>query len=190
MYLTDKKYDVITLDPSPPIYSAGTVNLYTCEFFKECRRLLNDNGVICLWVPACRKEEFDLILKAFSLNFYTTIWAPFEVPGSFIVGAKEKFVIDKEKFKKRFGELKVRENLEKYKEFKLEVLYEKLILNDQKVKEYVKDTNIMTDDMPYVEFPLLRWKNSDIRIRDKYFSDNKCSINEFLPVQSGKKLVK
>jgi len=98
--LTDKKYDVITLDPSPPIYSAGTVNLYTFEFFRECRRLLNDSGMICLWVPACKKEEYDLILKAFSSNFYTTIWYSFQVPGTFIVGAKDKFYISRERFVK------------------------------------------------------------------------------------------
>ncbi|MFC1515905.1 hypothetical protein ACFL7E_04005 [Thermodesulfobacteriota bacterium] len=34
---TQRAYDVITIDPAPPIYSAGTVNLYTREFLELCK---------------------------------------------------------------------------------------------------------------------------------------------------------
>ncbi len=49
LLLSSKKYDVITVDPSPPIWSAGTVNLYTREFFQLCKDHLNPDGAMCLW---------------------------------------------------------------------------------------------------------------------------------------------
>ena len=176
VYLTDKKYDVITMDPSPPIYSAGTVNLYTAEFFKECRRILTDNGAICLWVPACKKAEFDLILNAFSQSFSTTLWESFEVAGVFVVGTKEKLSINREEFLKYFKDPAVIENVKKYPDFRAEQLFGKFILNNDKVKEYLQGVPVMTDDKPYVEYPLLRWRDSDIKDRTKYFTEKRSNI--------------
>lgn len=51
LLLSLKKYDVITVDPPPPIYSAGTVNLYTKEFFNLCREHLAPQGVLVSLVP-------------------------------------------------------------------------------------------------------------------------------------------
>jgi spermidine synthase len=48
LLMRDRKYDVITIDPAPPIYSAGTVNLYAREFICLCRDRLNSGGVLCL----------------------------------------------------------------------------------------------------------------------------------------------
>ncbi len=52
-----KKYDMITIDPAPPIWSAGTVNLYTREFFELCKSRLKDHGIICLWIPSTEAGE-------------------------------------------------------------------------------------------------------------------------------------
>jgi spermidine synthase len=49
--LSTARYDVIVVDPPPPIWSAGTVVLYTSEFFTEARRRLNPGGIFLLWFP-------------------------------------------------------------------------------------------------------------------------------------------
>src|SRR5581483_9660334 len=42
---TEKTYDVIVVDGTPPLYSAGTVNLYTAQFMTLARAHLKPGGV-------------------------------------------------------------------------------------------------------------------------------------------------
>ena len=49
--LSHESYDIIAVDPPPPIQSAGTVVLYTAEFLHEARLRLRPGGVFLLWVP-------------------------------------------------------------------------------------------------------------------------------------------
>ena len=46
-----RQFDVITIDPAPPLCSAGTVNLYSEEFCRLCPQHIRPGGVVCLWVP-------------------------------------------------------------------------------------------------------------------------------------------
>ena len=47
---TSEKYDLITLEPPPP-EEAGIVNLYSREFYRECRNRLSVDGVFSQWLP-------------------------------------------------------------------------------------------------------------------------------------------
>jgi spermidine synthase len=47
---TRETYDLITLEPPPP-EETGIVNLYSREFYRECRSRLNENGVLSQWLP-------------------------------------------------------------------------------------------------------------------------------------------
>jgi len=49
--LSSKRYDMIAVDPAPPIESAGSVVLYTRQFLTEGRARLNPGGVFLLWIP-------------------------------------------------------------------------------------------------------------------------------------------
>ncbi|HEV8648756.1 MAG TPA: fused MFS/spermidine synthase [Actinomycetes bacterium] len=49
--LSSKRYDMIAVDPAPPIESAGSVVLYTREFLTEAKARLNPGGVFLLWIP-------------------------------------------------------------------------------------------------------------------------------------------
>jgi spermidine synthase len=49
--LTSERYDLIAVDPPPPIESAGTVLLYSREFLREGRALLRPGGVFMLFMP-------------------------------------------------------------------------------------------------------------------------------------------
>jgi hypothetical protein len=60
------RYDVITGEP-PPLKVAGTVNLYTAEFFSLMASRLNDGGVATFWLPIYQltPEETKAVLRAF-----------------------------------------------------------------------------------------------------------------------------
>ncbi|MEK7747150.1 MAG: hypothetical protein AAB576_10825, partial [Elusimicrobiota bacterium] len=46
-----RRYDSIIVDASPPLYSAGTANLYSREFLALARGRLTEQGIFTLWLP-------------------------------------------------------------------------------------------------------------------------------------------
>ncbi|MBA3272511.1 MAG: spermidine synthase [Chthoniobacterales bacterium] len=70
-------YDIITGEP-PPLKVAGTVNLYTQEFFELARDRLKDGGIATFWLPIYQAgvDENKAILRAF-LNAFpnASVWA-------------------------------------------------------------------------------------------------------------------
>lgn len=48
---TRETYDVITIDPPPPIEAAGTSLLYSREFYAAARRHLSESGILQQWLP-------------------------------------------------------------------------------------------------------------------------------------------
>ncbi len=49
--LSDRAYDLIVVDPPPPIESSGTSVLYSREFYAASARRLNAGGVMMEWIP-------------------------------------------------------------------------------------------------------------------------------------------
>jgi spermidine synthase len=48
--LTSRRYDIVSVDPPPPIQSAGTVVLYTREFYADAHRHLRRDGLMTEWL--------------------------------------------------------------------------------------------------------------------------------------------
>ncbi len=90
LLLSPKKYDVITVDPAPPVWSARTVNLYTSEFFRLCKERLHEGGVMCLWFPEASLEDNVSVATTFSSVFpYATIWEGPHQWGMYLIGTTE-----------------------------------------------------------------------------------------------------
>jgi spermidine synthase len=49
--LSEEKFDVITLDPPPPIDAAGVNSLYSKEFIELAKTRLKAGGIMAHWVP-------------------------------------------------------------------------------------------------------------------------------------------
>ena len=49
---TSERYDVITIDPPPPVRAAGSGLLYADEFIALLHDRLNDGGILAHWLPA------------------------------------------------------------------------------------------------------------------------------------------
>jgi spermidine synthase len=64
--LARDQYDLIAVDPAPPIESAGSVVLYTHEFLSEGRARLRPGGVFMLWLPyALPMEDLKAHVRTF-----------------------------------------------------------------------------------------------------------------------------
>jgi len=73
---TERRYDVITAEPPPPIH-AGVVNLYTQEYFEHCKRSLNPGGIVSHWLPVDQMPGFEArtIIRACQNVFpHTYLW--------------------------------------------------------------------------------------------------------------------
>jgi len=72
-----QQYDIITGEPPPPKV-AGSVNLYTKEFFSLMKTRLNEGGIATFWLPTnqLKVEESKAILRAFHNAFPNAlVWA-------------------------------------------------------------------------------------------------------------------
>jgi spermidine synthase len=71
------RYDIITGEP-PPLKTAGTINLYTQQFFSLMKGRLKDGGVASFWLPIYQltTDETKAILRAFHNVFPSaSVWA-------------------------------------------------------------------------------------------------------------------
>jgi predicted membrane-bound spermidine synthase len=48
---SSERYDVITLDPPPPVQAAGSSLLYSKEFYSVVRKHLQPGGILQQWIP-------------------------------------------------------------------------------------------------------------------------------------------
>jgi spermidine synthase len=72
-----QQYDIITGEPPPPKV-AGSVNLYTEEFFSLMKSRLKEDGIATFWLPLnqLKVEESKAILRAFHNAFPNAlVWA-------------------------------------------------------------------------------------------------------------------
>jgi spermidine synthase len=65
--LSRQTYDLVAVDPAPPIESAGSVVLYTREFLTEGKARLRPGGVFMLWIPyALPLDDFKEHVRTFA----------------------------------------------------------------------------------------------------------------------------
>src|SRR5258708_2352900 len=72
-----RQYDIISGEPPPP-KMAGSVNLYTEEFFLLMKSRLKEGGIATFWLPIyqLKVEESKTILRAFHNAFpNASVWA-------------------------------------------------------------------------------------------------------------------
>lgn len=170
------KYDIISVDPSPPIYSAGTVNLYTLEFFNLCKEHLRDDGIMCLWFPLSSdtlNEDRDYLIKTFLTAFpEVSLWKGPSKWGIYLIGSRKPIQIDPEKFKKAFANPQFLADMTEIDNScdtpeKLLAIY--VPMSRQQMAVAARDAAIITDDYPFTEFPLWRW------LKHKYFAPGQYS---------------
>jgi spermidine synthase len=161
LLMRSKAYDVISIDPPPPVWSAGTVNLYTKEFFELCQRRLNPRGIMCLWIPPIEESETRMIMKTFSATFpdtYVLRCATLEPPGFYLVGLKEHRELDPTRFRAANENRDIVADLSEWndQEIKPEAILTLLTMTPPELSLFVQDARIISDDHPYTEFPLWR----------------------------------
>ena len=143
LLLTDEKYDLINIDPGPPITQPGMVNLHTREFFELASQRLTPRGVLYMRLAQTLDNEvfYRMLVRAIADVFpEVTLWT-FD-NGVDVIAANWKFetvtrrddLIDGDVF----GEMD-----------------DWFLIGRPQVDEYVAGYPPITDDQPRLEYYLL-----------------------------------
>ena len=66
---TREKFDVIMVDPPPPIETAGSSLLYSEEFYAVAKEHLNPNGILAAWAPGGPEESLQAVYRSLVNSF-------------------------------------------------------------------------------------------------------------------------
>jgi spermidine synthase len=158
-----ERYDVITIDPAPPVYSAGTVNLYSREFFALCKARLTPGGAFCLWLPADFRSELLMIMKSFQAVFpEASLWGGLKFPGFYLIGGHHPLTPTPAQLNQLADRLAGIPDLGEWdasyrQPTKLKELF---LLDAAGLRRLTASAPEVTDDRPYTEFFLWRQLHS------------------------------
>jgi spermidine synthase len=157
---TNEKFDVITIDPPPPVEAAGSSLLYSREFYTLIKMRLNPDGVLHAWTPGEDAETDYAIARSLAESFpYVKVFRSFRNWGFHFIASQVpiKDLTAQELFNKMPAKAKM--DLMEWESGKdtlqfLEAMLDKEVPMSEVLKS---DKSIMiTDDRPYNEYFLLR----------------------------------
>jgi len=66
---TQQKFDVITIDPPPPVEAAGSSLLYSVEFYRLAKSRLREGGILQQWFPSTEPKTLGAVTRSLTLSF-------------------------------------------------------------------------------------------------------------------------
>jgi len=162
LLLSRDKYDLISVDPPVPVYSAGAVLLAAEGFFTSCRRHLTRDGIMMNWVPEiCTPQQRCLMMNTFRAVFpHATVWQSPDGHGLYMLGTQRPLreVWDTRRVLAQLSRPEVVANMARYREpgkrVTPQMVLDSFLLDERALARYCAGMAVMTDDRPYVEFPL------------------------------------
>jgi spermidine synthase len=169
---SDERYDVICLEPPPPM-DAGIVNLYTQEFYKLASERLTEQGKVCQWLPlhCIQGGLLKMMVQAGRKTFpYVSFWIP-NNSEALMICSKQPIVFDCKAIQARIDAYPEKKAC--LKEAGVDDachLLSTLLLSGKALDAYVDDAPSLTDDRPQLEFflsdPSNKPKPTDIPYMD------------------------
>lgn len=161
VHITNKKYDVVTIDPPPPVNSAGTTVLYSKEFYQDIKDNLKEGGVVHQWFffdTTTQEEELKMLIKTFIDEFtYALVFKSPNKLGISIIASDSPISFNENQFAQKINNPKVNADLREWvgtpttvSEFKDLYLGNKVV-----VSLYSEDSLTVTDNNPRTEYFLL-----------------------------------
>jgi hypothetical protein len=84
------KFDVIVIDPPPPVEAAGSSHLYSEEFYELAKKHLRPNGILQAWFPGQRDKTGQAVLRSLRNSFpYLRCFASSDDSGLLILASLE-----------------------------------------------------------------------------------------------------
>ena len=154
LLMTPKRYDVISIGAFHPLVSSRGTNLYTEDFYRWCKRILTEDGIICQWIPLYRLAETHLkmIMRTFIEVFpNATIWYKYTPDFAILIGTPERLKINYKRLMEKAQMPRVHEALAADDLDGMSLL-DSFMMGGQAVRAYAGDGHIHTDNHPQLEF--------------------------------------
>jgi spermidine synthase len=161
---TDQMFDVITIDPPPPVEAAGSSLLYSTDFYEVAKRHLRPDGILQQWIPEKlnQTQTSEAIARSLMLSFPYVVAFP-----SFYGGWGTHFLVSLQPIPKltadefvarmpRAAQLDLREwdPANTSKEMATMISAHRVLISE--VAPAVPASPAITDDRPFNEYFLLR----------------------------------
>jgi spermidine synthase len=163
---TRQRYDVITADIILPRH-AGAGALYAKEYFELVRGALAEGGLALQWNGAETVTPYKMIMRTFMSVFpYTTLWGD----GTLMLGSMTPFTLSASGYLARRENPRFRELFD----WDLTMLRRNYLAGPERLRQWVGDGPILTDDKPLIEYFLALPKNDppvDLRELREPFED-------------------
>lgn len=149
---TRKSYDVITAEPMHP-HLAGTVNLYTKEYFELVKTRLRPGGICSHWIPLhrMRPDEVKQAIQAFRAVFPHCLMFV-ETADAIILGSDQPLKIDVDRWRRYLQDPLIARDLKEVGLSSVSQLLSTYMMDDNGLQKYAGGYAPVTDDLPTLEF--------------------------------------
>ena len=165
LYLTDKKYDVISSQPSN-LWVSGNSYLFTKEYYELAKSHLKENGLMFQWIQIYGFDQDNVksILKTFREIFPNTyLFDNVQGGDLFLVGALgENSILNFAEVEKKFRNEKIKNEFARLYIKNPYELLSYFVSSGDRLKAFSQNSEIHSDNRPFLEFsaPKSLYKNT------------------------------
>jgi spermidine synthase len=161
--LSNRRYDLITVDLPPPVLSAGAAVLLSQEFYQEASQRLTPGGVMATFIPKQTGQLEKLILRTFRsvFRYMSVVNAPRPF-GTYVLGSSAPITFSPAAIRAVFGSPAASADLRGAPDFParstaqwVSIIRGSVWLTDNQVNAYTGAGPLITDDHPLTEYFLL-----------------------------------
>ena len=158
---TEQKFDVIALDPPPPIEAAGSSLLYSKEFYEVAKLHLRPGGILQQWLPIAQGRILESVALSLAQSFpYVVAFRSMDDWGYHFLASMSPIPdLTPEQFVARLPEAARHDLTEWSNGVSAEALAQKILARRGGIEPmltHYNDVVAITDDRPYNEYYLLR----------------------------------
>jgi spermidine synthase len=169
MTVTDKTYDIISVDATSP-KSSGSGSLYALEFYQSCQQHLSENGLMVQWLPYHLMSEDDIKMTArtFQQVFpHATLWFSFQRHYYILIGTQQEINVDFQKLSHWMAQPSIQQELSP---LGINDPYDFLscfIMDERALANYSIGAKLNTDNHPYLEYePTMSYLDIDSYVKE------------------------
>lgn len=157
---TTETYDLISIDPPPPVEASGSSLLYSREFYQAAKSRLNPDGILQQWLPDWDDETLGAAAQSLCAEFpYVRAFRSLEKWGIHFFASSSSFTMPApEEFGARLSARAARDFTEWNPEKTPAQLYTVVLDREVPLEPILKPAAVppLTDDRPINEYFLLR----------------------------------
>jgi spermidine synthase len=163
--LSDQTFDIVVVDPPPPIESSGTAVLYSEEFYRASAGRLNPGGVMMEWMPYGQNlDEFKAHVRTFNAVFpEVAIYFGPGGNGVFMLGSTTSVALTPEAIRSVLSRPGVAADLQNTPDSGgrslqawISLIPGLLWIQGDRIRRFTGPGPLITDDRPLTEYFLLR----------------------------------